>query len=333
MSQRKALNAEELLEKIFHYMNELIDEKEFSTTIQILTDLGRTLVNSDRASFWFWDKRSRQHWTIVALENGKITVPEGTGVVGDSIMKNETIVINNPYEDPRFNQEVDRGTGYVTKSILCIPVTNAKGEVIGAYQAINKLDNEGADGKFSEVDINRLALAAIYCGKTLESYMLYSDALFDSITGLKNKKGFYEYYNKRVLPFLISNQVSVVMGDIDNFKDINATYGRYGGDIALKGVADIIQYSIDIDDEAIRWDEDRFVIILSKKKRDDAREFAERLRSRVEESEIDIRGEKVKLTMTYGVGEFAYENSSDDNIKRASDKLMEAKKLGRNRVL
>ena len=50
-------NAELLLEKIFYYMNRLVDEREFSTTIQTLTEMGKTLVNADRASFWFWDKR------------------------------------------------------------------------------------------------------------------------------------------------------------------------------------------------------------------------------------------------------------------------------------
>lgn len=49
-------NAELLLEKIFYYMNRLVDEREFSTTIQTLTEMGKTLVNADRASFWFWDK-------------------------------------------------------------------------------------------------------------------------------------------------------------------------------------------------------------------------------------------------------------------------------------
>lgn len=78
-------NAELLLEKIFYYMNRLVDEREFSTTIQTLTEMGKTLVNADRASFWLWDKRKGEHWTIVALDHARITVPEGRGIVGASI--------------------------------------------------------------------------------------------------------------------------------------------------------------------------------------------------------------------------------------------------------
>ena len=53
---KKALSSDELLEKIFYYMERLFEEKELSETLHLLTDLGKTLVNSDRARFWFWDK-------------------------------------------------------------------------------------------------------------------------------------------------------------------------------------------------------------------------------------------------------------------------------------
>lgn len=111
-------------------MNEMVDTKDFASTILLLTELGRTLANSERASFWYWDKAKKQYWTLVALDSPRIVVPEGSGIVGASISGNETILINNPYEDPRFNPEVDRETGYQTRSILCIPVTNSRGEVI-----------------------------------------------------------------------------------------------------------------------------------------------------------------------------------------------------------
>ena len=52
----KNQNADELLESIFYYMNQLFEKRDFTSTIEILTNLGRTLVQSDRASFWFWDR-------------------------------------------------------------------------------------------------------------------------------------------------------------------------------------------------------------------------------------------------------------------------------------
>ena len=228
MENRRVLNAEELLEKIFSFMNEMVDTKDFASTILLLTELGRTLANSERASFWYWDKAKKQYWTLVALDSPRIVVPEGSGIVGASISGNETILINNPYEDPRFNPEVDRETGYQTRSILCIPVTNSRGEVIGAYQAINKMDDKGY-WYFDDRDERRLAMAAVFCGKTLESQILYGESQLDQLTGLKNRRGYYEYYEKNILPYLLRKSCSIVMGDIDFFKRVNDTYGHNAG--------------------------------------------------------------------------------------------------------
>ena len=151
-------NAEETLEKIFHCMNLLVNERDLHNTLRILTNLGTTLVDSDRASFWYWDKAKKQYWTLASSGTDRIIVDEGTGIVGASIVNRENIIINNPYEDDRFNPEVDKKTGYVTKSILCMPVYNEQGEAIGAYQAINKIGDCG----FDEDDVSRLTLATVY---------------------------------------------------------------------------------------------------------------------------------------------------------------------------
>ena len=225
MDTKKPLKAEEMLEQIFYYMNQLVNEKDFTTTVMLLTDLGRTLVNSERASFWYWDRKKHQYWTLAALGSERIVVPENSGIVGVSIAKKETIVINNPYEDSRFNPQVDKDTGYVTKSILCMPVTNARGEVIGAYQAINKL-GENEESSFDEQDVRHLTMAAIFCGKTLESHMLYKESHEDPLTGLKNRRGFYAYFGDEVEPRMEKECVSAIMCDIDFFKKVNDTYGH-----------------------------------------------------------------------------------------------------------
>nr|MBQ8253132.1 sensor domain-containing diguanylate cyclase [Lachnospiraceae bacterium] len=332
MTEHKVLSAEEMLEKIFSYINMLADEKDFSTTIRILTDMGRVLVNADRASFWVWDRRNKQHFTIVALDNGMITVPEGKGIVGASILKNETIMINDTSRDYRFHGDVDKNTGYETKSILCMPVTDSSGAVIGAYQAINKLDENGQFGEFTETDRKHLGLAAIYCGKMLESYLLYNENQMDSVTKLRNQKGFYDYYNKRILPYLYTEKVAMVLGDIDCFSVVNRIHGKSGGDVVLKEIADLIVYKLQLNDEAIRWEGDRFLILLPGKGMSEAVLFAEDLRSSVEAARFAYGEYELHVTMSFGVSELAFNNSSDENIELAMCKLQRAKDLGRNRV-
>ena len=197
MEQRENLKSEEMLEKIFYCMNQLAVEKDFSASILLLTDLGRILVNAERLSFWYHDKERKSYWTLIASNVERIEVPEGQGIVGASIENNETLLINEPYQDKRFNPEVDKKTGFLTKAILCMPVLNSCGEVIGAFQAINKLDETG---KFDEQDKKRFALIATYSGKLLETYLLREQNQVDYLTGLKNRRGFYDYCEQKLMP-------------------------------------------------------------------------------------------------------------------------------------
>jgi len=329
LEKEKSMDAEDLLEKIFFYMNELSDTKGFSTTILLLTDLGRVLVNSERASFWYWDTAKKQYWTLAALDSDRIIVPEGSGIVGATIQGEETILINDPYSDARFNPEIDKATGYVTKSILCMPVTDSKGEVIGAYQAINKLGGGG----FTRQDMKRLALAAVYCGKTLESHLLYHRAQVDQLTGLKNRRGFYEYYTDYIVPKLKGCPVVAIMCDIDHFKKVNDTYGHNAGDAVLVHIAEILKEGVGSIGEVIRWGGEEFIIVLADKTQESGMKFAEHLRKKVEESACIFESQSIKVTMSFGVAIMNDGMNSDENIKNADMKLYEAKTTGRNKVV
>ena len=333
MDNQKYLSSDELLEKIFYYMSRLFEEKELSTTLFLLTDLGKTLVNSDRASFWFWDRRKHTIWTLAALGTDTIEIPENSGLVGASMMNNEILIINDPYSDSRFNPAVDRETGYVTKSILTMPVTNNEGKVIGAYQAINKIDNEGNDAAFTEEDVKRLSLATAFCGRSLESYMLYNEAMEDPLTGLKNRRGLHAHYERRIATLRIYEKASIIMCDIDHFKHVNDTYGHNAGDEVLKYVANLLQSSIRIDDGAFRWGGEEFILLLPHKSTAEAIVLAERLRSLIEESVITFEGTDIKITMSFGVSEINPELTTEENVEAVDAKLYYAKEHGRNRVI
>ncbi len=331
MQGRKPLDAESLLEQIFYYMNELVNEKDFKKTLMLLTDMGRTLVNSERASFWYWDKDKKQYWTLMASDTEQLVVPEGSGIVGATITNNETIVMNNPYEDPRFNSQVDKETGFVTKSILCMPVTNKNGEVIGAYQAINKLDENG-ESNFDDIDVKRLTLAAAYSGKALESHLLYQAAHVDALTGLRNRRGFYEYYNIDVAPTMKDKIASMVICDIDFFKKVNDTYGHNAGDAVLKMIGTALSEGVQ-QGEVFRWGGEEFIILLPDSTKDEARMVAESLRKTMEQKVCSFENADIKITMSFGVNELNPKESIEANIEVVDTKLYEAKALGRNRVI
>jgi len=322
---------EGMLEKIFFYMNQLVGEKGFSSTILLLTDMGRTLASSERASFWYWDRQRKQYWTIVALGRDRIVIEEGSGLVGASIQNNEVLIINDPYADKRFCVHIDIESGFVSRSILCIPVTDSKGKVIGAFQAVNKLREEGY-GKFDEQDVKRLAMAAAYCGRTLEAYLLYQETLVDVLTGLKNRRGFWEYYEEHVEPALERQPASLIMCDVDFFKLVNDTYGHAVGDEVLVSVGGILKEQVGELGEVARWGGEEFLIVLKDHDLAKAVQFAESLRLLVEESPSISESQRLKVTMSFGVTVIDSLLTVEKNVDAADKKLYQAKENGRNQV-
>lgn len=341
MSQR---SSDELLDRIFSITQNLYKEmslegggeaNDHTVIFRLLTDLGRTLVNADRASFWKWDKRSHELWTTAAVGTGRITIPEGTGLVGKALAEKRTIITNDPYNHPDFNSDVDKKTGYVTKSILVMPIANCRGEFIGAYQAINKLDN---GGKFDlEEDTKRLSLAAFICGITLESDTFLDDSQHDKLTELKNRMGFYNDYNKVYSKILADTEnvrsISMFICDIDFFKKVNDTYGHNAGDAVLRHVADNFRRELRIRDGVYRWGGEEFIVILPDTDARNAFDIADRLRKAIEASVCEFEDLKIKVTMSFGVTAIDPSKSIEDNIKCADEKLYTAKESGRNRVI
>ena len=248
-------------------------------------------------------------------------------------MGNEILIINNPYEDPRFNPDVDKSSGYVTKSILTMPVTNSEGKVIGAYQAVNKINTDGSEGQFTEEDVKRLSLATTFCGKTLESYVLHNEAIEDPLTGLRNRRGLHTYYERRISTNKNVDTTSIIMCDIDHFKRVNDTYGHNAGDEVLKHVANTLSSSIGIDDGAFRWGGEEFILLLSHRDMKDATAFAEGLRKAIEADVINFEGTDIKITMSFGVSLIDPKLTTEENVEGVDAKLYYAKEHGRNRVI
>ncbi|TFE31586.1 HD domain-containing phosphohydrolase [Cohnella luojiensis] len=171
---KKELTPEDLLRIIFDYTAKIASERKLNAVLVHMADMGREMILSDRCTVWLIDEPNHQLYTTVAHGVDEIRIPFGTGLVGSAVLSGEPIIIEDAYNDPRHNDENDRKTGYHTKSIITVPFRNNDGEIIGAYQAINKLT---AVGYFTARDLELLSLAASYAGKSLESVMLHQEII------------------------------------------------------------------------------------------------------------------------------------------------------------
>jgi diguanylate cyclase (GGDEF)-like protein len=124
------------------------------------------------------------------------------------------------------------------------------------------------------------------------------------------------------------------MLDIDHFKKINDVHGHLAGDHVLKEVARLIQQRIRRDEVLARYGGEEFAVILPETNLEGAFALAEGLREKIEQSKFVFQSEIIRVTMSIGVAMLKEEDrASLDLIKRADEKLYEAKRAGRNRVL
>lgn len=165
-------SSQELLRTIFRYINKIANERDVDKLLIMLADLGRDLVTADRCTVWLADYKNKKLWSKVAHGIDRIVININQGIAGSVAASGEPLIINDAYNDERFDQEVDKKTGYHTRNILALPIRNSDGDVIGVYQAINKM-TEAA--KFSNNDLEHLMLAASYTGRQLESVLLQEE--------------------------------------------------------------------------------------------------------------------------------------------------------------
>jgi len=174
MGKSKNLNtgANELLKTIFQYVVKISNERDMDKLLVNLADMGRDLVSADRCTVWLLDKKTEKIWTRVAHGIDRIEIPITKGIAGYVAETGEHLIINDAYNDDRFDQQVDIATGYHTRNILALPVQNNQGETIGVYQAINKMTG---NKRFSKKDLEHLLLAASYTGNQLDAIALQEE--------------------------------------------------------------------------------------------------------------------------------------------------------------
>ena len=327
-----------MLSGIFDITNSLYkdmcmnDSKDHALLFSYLTELSKTIVNADRASFWKWDKRRGEIWTMSATGVDRIVIPDSTGLVGKALRLNKTIITNDPYNDPDFNKEIDIKTGYTTKSVLVLPVADINGDFIGALQLINKNNDYGFD---DETDPKKLSLAALMCGIALESETFLEESHHDRLTGLKNRMGFYYDFGGKYKNYLIPDSgktMSVFICDIDKFKRVNDTYGHNAGDDVLRFVAGLIESSCGETDSVYRWGGEEFVMVMRDTDLEGAVKKAEEIRVNLMDTDIEADGNTLRCTLSFGCALFDTSKTIEENISAADEKLYTAKETGRNKV-
>lgn len=162
-------------------------------------------------------------------------------------------------------------------------------------------------------------------------------AVVDPLTGLNNRHFLDAYMGKLIARAQRRNTpISMLITDIDKFKNVNDTHGHDAGDEVLREFARRLRASVRGADLACRFGGEEFIVLMPDTTADMAAQIAERLREAIETSAFDLPGGRGQLTLTTSVGVTNYhpeQDSAETLIKRADEALYSAKTDGRNRVV
>lgn len=152
------------LSGLYRVVKAMATERRLDSLLDAITRETQMMLRCDRCSVFVLESSKGELWTQVAqglIGHRTIRIPfNGTSIVSECARTAEIINIPDAYRDPRFDSDIDKQTGYKTHSVLCVPMLNREGTVIGVFQVLNK-----ASGSFTSEDEDWLeGLTAVAAG-------------------------------------------------------------------------------------------------------------------------------------------------------------------------
>jgi diguanylate cyclase (GGDEF)-like protein len=155
----------------------------------------------------------------------------------------------------------------------------------------------------------------------------------DALTGIFNRRAF-DIIIQQTLKEIRRKQlpVAVIMLDIDEFKQVNDTFGHSTGDVVLQHVVRLAQAHIRASDVLCRWGGEEFLILLRDCNREGALAMADKIRRVVREQPLFHEGQRIETTISLGVAEYRGGEAADHLFSRVDQAMYRAKQRGRDRV-
>ncbi|MBI9017088.1 MAG: sensor domain-containing diguanylate cyclase [Phycisphaerae bacterium] len=227
----------------------------------------------------------------------------------------------------------DFSKNYQSNSCMIAPLLSGN-KVIGILNLADKIDDYSFD---SRIDLPPVQLLCEIVGSAMSNIELYEQlekkAQTDSMTNLLNHRTFYKVLQResdRARRY--KSNLSLIMIDLDGLKQINDTYGHRAGDAVILHVSHKIRECVRHTDMAARYGGDEFAAILPNTSMEEAYHLAERINSIVAEDLVDFDGQKLKVSVSIGLGQYQHNQSIEDFMSDADNALFDAKAAGKNQI-
>ena len=257
-------------------------------------------------------------------------IPISMGVIGRTARSRQTQLVR----DVRLDSEFLRGS-YEVRSEVAVPLIK-EGQVLGVLNI--ESDREGL---LNENVANLMNALAGSVAIAIDNARLHAEvkrmAMTDVISGLANRRAFDETLEAELIRASRYHQpLSLIILDLDSFKEYNDKWGHPAGDVRLREVADLLRLKVRDPDVAARYGGEEFAIILPNTSKLGAMKLAERLRHAAEQSAPQANGGRYPApgyTISLGVATFPDDATSIEELLLMADNAeLMAKRLGKNRV-
>ena len=214
---------------------------------------------------------------------------------------------------------------------LCVPLI-AQGEAIGLLSFRNVTSETAPSRAYLELMAEALGLAL--SNQRLRNALL-EKALFDSLTGLRNRHHLEEALHTQMnLAVRNNSPLSCLMIDIDHFKAVNDNYGHEAGDLVIKNVAAIIQRAVRDLGLAFRYGGEEFLVLLSGSDEASAEACATEIYNNVRNMTLRCGLTDIgQVNVSIGIASYPQHAQSDSLLRAADAALYRAKELGRSRII
>ncbi len=254
------------------------------------------------------------------------SIPPGEGIQGRVMESQEPVILS----ELRVEEEPFPGMDDRANSLMCVPLV-MNDTSFGVIYVTNGDDSDS----FDKEDLDVLCILASHASAVLDQTRLYNLASTDELTGLYTRR----YYSQRIgdefkRAVRYKRTLSLMVMDIDHFKNVNDTHGHLAGDYILKGVAREIKSHIRTDlDTAVRFGGEEFVLILPETPIKGAFVVADRIREAIEKIVFNFDDNSIKVTISIGASCYPENESAIEELFNHADRaLYSSKTNGRNRV-
>jgi diguanylate cyclase (GGDEF)-like protein len=330
----RQISAHEHLLTVSESLLTTLDQK---VVFRAIDDQLRRLVAYDTLSIDRVDWQSRTLKAIYARDDAygaevmlSMTVAVGQGLCGWVAEHDEAILVNDVLSDPRG--VVIPGTAAdEPQASIVVPLT-VQQRVLGVL-SIDRLGGR----HFGDEDFHLVKVFASQAAIAIQNAELYERiqrrAITDSLTGLYNHGHFQETLGREIARCeRYRESVSLIMLDLDHFKEVNDRYGHPSGDRVLRRVADALVSCSREADYVARYGGEEFVLLLPGTTREDACNLAERVRIEIRSISAGV-DDNSYLAVSLGVADYPACAQDGDSLLAAADAaLLWAKRHGRDRV-